>query len=74
MLPAARASLEAMTSIHCMNEGWFYPTANLKEVDPECGDLAYIKNDIQHIDTDYIMTNNFAFGGINTSIIIKKWN
>lgn len=69
----ACGSLEAMTTLHCMNEDWFYPTANLKNVDPECGDLAYIQGDVRKINTQYIMTNNFAFGGINTSIIIKRW-
>ncbi|WP_350996687.1 beta-ketoacyl-ACP synthase [Shewanella sp. TB7-MNA-CIBAN-0143] len=69
----ACGSLEAWTSINMMNEGWFAPTLNLNHVDPECAPLDYIKNDIRHIDTDYIMSNNFAFGGINTSLIFKRW-
>jgi len=28
----------------------------------------------RHIDTEYVMSNNFAFGGINTSLIFKRWN
>ncbi|MBB1360829.1 beta-ketoacyl-ACP synthase [Shewanella sp. SR44-4] len=69
----ACGSLEAWTSINMMNEGWFAPTLNLNHVDPECAALDYIKDDIRHIDTDYIMSNNFAFGGINTSLIFKRW-
>jgi 3-oxoacyl-[acyl-carrier-protein] synthase II len=69
----ACGSLEAWTSINMMNEGWFAPTLNLNDVDPECAPLDYIKDDIRHIDTDYIMSNNFAFGGINTSLIFKRW-
>lgn len=69
----ACGSLEAWTSINMMNEGWFAPTLNLNDVDPECAALDYIKDDIRHIDTDYIMSNNFAFGGINTSLIFKRW-
>ncbi|MBB1437870.1 beta-ketoacyl-ACP synthase [Shewanella sp. SG41-4] len=69
----ACGSLEAWTSINMMNEGWFAPTLNLNDVDPECAVLDYIKDDIRHIDTDYIMSNNFAFGGINTSLIFKRW-
>jgi 3-oxoacyl-[acyl-carrier-protein] synthase II len=57
-----------------MNEGWFAPTLNLTEIDPECGQLDYIKDDIRLLETDYIMSNNFAFGGINTSLIFKKWS
>ncbi|GGP93426.1 beta-ketoacyl-ACP synthase [Shewanella ulleungensis] len=70
----ACGSLEAWTSIQMMNEGWFAPTLNLDEVDPECGELDYIKDDIRQLDTQYIMSNNFAFGGINTSLIFKRWN
>lgn len=70
----ACGALEAMTSIHCMNEGWFYPTLNLKNIDPECGDLAYIQNDIRRLDVEHVMSNNFAFGGINTSLILKRWS
>jgi len=69
----ACGSLEAWTSIEMMNEGWFAPTLNLTAIDPQCAPLDYIKDDIRHIDTNYIMSNNFAFGGINTSLIFKRW-
>jgi 3-oxoacyl-[acyl-carrier-protein] synthase II len=56
-----------------MNEGWFHATANLDNIDPECAQLDYIKKDIRKLDCDYVMSNNFAFGGINTSLIFKRW-
>jgi 3-oxoacyl-[acyl-carrier-protein] synthase II len=70
----ACGSLEAWTSIEMMNEGWFAPTLNLTNIDPQCAPLDYIKDDIRLIDTDYVMSNNFAFGGINTSLIFKRWH
>ncbi|MGJ8664368.1 MAG: beta-ketoacyl-ACP synthase [Marinicella sp.] len=66
--------LEAWMSIHMMKEKWFAPTVNLKQVDPECGELDYIQYQAKQIDTEFIMTNNFAFGGINTSLVIKNFN
>ncbi|MBB1390121.1 beta-ketoacyl-ACP synthase [Shewanella sp. SG44-6] len=69
----ACGSLEAWTSIEMMNEGWFSPTLNLTDIDSECAQLDYIKDEIRYIDTNYIMSNNFAFGGINTSLIFKRW-
>lgn len=27
----------------------------------------------RYIDTDYVQSNNFAFGGINTSLIFRRW-
>ena len=64
--------LEAWMSIHMMKEQWFAPTVNLHEVDPACGELDYIQHQPKTIDTEHIMTNNFAFGGINTSLVIKN--
>lgn len=70
----ACGAIEAWASIEMMNQGWFAPTLNLNEIDSECGQLDYIKGDIRLIETDYVMSNNFAFGGINTSLIFKKWS
>ncbi len=69
----ACGALEAWMTIEMMREGWFAPTLNLKNVDPACGDLDYIGSGGRCIDTEYVMSNNFAFGGVNTSLIFKKW-
>jgi 3-oxoacyl-[acyl-carrier-protein] synthase II len=68
----ACGALEAWMSIEMMREGWFAPTLNLNEVDPQCGELDYIRGEGRRIDCEYVMSNNFAFGGINTSLIFKK--
>ena len=64
--------IEAWAAVNMMNEGWFHPTANLDNVDPQCAELDYIQDNIRLIDCDYVMSNNFAFGGINTSLIFKR--
>jgi 3-oxoacyl-(acyl-carrier-protein) synthase len=69
----ACGALEAWASIHMMNEGWFAPTLNLRNPDPECGQLDYIMGAPRELQCDYVMSNNFAFGGINTSLIFKRW-
>jgi 3-oxoacyl-[acyl-carrier-protein] synthase II len=68
----ACGALEALISIRMMREGWFAPTINLDEIDPECGELDYIRGDGRRLDCEYVMSNNFAFGGINTSLIFKR--
>jgi 3-oxoacyl-[acyl-carrier-protein] synthase II len=70
----ACGGIEAWASIHMMQDDWFAPTLNLNEVDPACGQLDYIRGEGRTIKTNHVMTNNFAFGGINTSIIFKRWN
>jgi len=64
--------IEAWAAVQMMNEGWFHPTANLENIDPACAELDYIKGDIRKLDCEYLMSNNFAFGGINTSLIFKR--
>jgi len=70
----ACGALEAWMTIEMMREGWFAPTLNLEEVDPRCGALDYITGDGRLIETDVVMSNNFAFGGINTSLIFRRWS
>lgn len=67
------AAFELWTAIMMMNEGWFSPTLNLDNLDPACAELDYIVDECRNIDTDIIMSNNFAFGGINTSILARKF-
>ena len=68
----ACGALEAWISIEMMREGWFAPTINLDQVDVKCAQLDYIKGEGRRLDCDYVMSNNFAFGGINTSLIFKR--
>lgn len=69
----ACGALEAMVVIRMMREGWFHPTINLEHPDPRCADLDYIMGDGRNIDAEYVMSNNFAFGGINTSLVFRRW-
>ena len=68
----ACGAIESWLTINMMNEGWFLPNLNLNEVDKECAPLDYIMGDGREIETEYVMNNNFAFGGINTSLIFKR--
>jgi 3-oxoacyl-[acyl-carrier-protein] synthase II len=55
-----------------MNSGWFAPTINLENIDPGCAPLDYIVGDGRTLEVEYVMNNNFAFGGINTSLIFRR--
>lgn len=67
----ACGAVEAIMTLDMAHKKWFCPTLNLNSVDEDCGKLGYIKGQGQEISTDYVMSNNFAFGGINTSLIFK---
>ncbi len=71
----ACGAIEAWLAIAGMNEGWFPHSLNLENVDPECAPMDYVKGEPRDIRCQVIMSNNFAFGGMNTSLIfgaVKK--
>jgi len=69
----ACGALESMFSIEMMRTGWFAPTINLENVDPRCGELDYITGDGRRLEIEHVMNNNFAFGGVNTSLVLRRW-
>lgn len=69
----ACGAVESWLAVQMMREGWFSPTINLTDPDPMCGDLDYIMGTERQIETEFVQSNNFAFGGINTSLIFKRW-
>ncbi|KXU36281.1 beta-ketoacyl-ACP synthase II [Ventosimonas gracilis] len=64
--------LESWFSIEMMKSNWYAPTLNLNQVDPRCAELDYLFEP-RSMQNHYVMNNNFAFGGINTSLIFKRW-
>ncbi|MEX1994580.1 MAG: beta-ketoacyl-ACP synthase [Steroidobacteraceae bacterium] len=68
----ACGALEAWFTIEMMRDGWHAPTINLAEVDPLCGELDYLTGKGRELDVEYSMSNNFAFGGVNTSLVFRR--
>lgn len=68
----ACGAIEAWLSIEMMLRGQFIATLNLEEIDALCGDLDYIVKQSRNMNANMMMSNNFAFGGINTSLIFKR--
>jgi 3-oxoacyl-[acyl-carrier-protein] synthase II len=69
----ACGALEAWMALAAARDGFVAPTLNLEHVDARCADLDYIKGAVRKFQPEIIMSNNFAFGGINTSLIFKLW-
>jgi len=68
----ACGALESWWTIEMMRHDWFAPTINLANVDNRCGDLDYIVGGGRKQQSEIVMNNNFAFGGINTPLIFKR--
>jgi 3-oxoacyl-[acyl-carrier-protein] synthase II len=68
----ACGAIESWFAMEMMRSGWFMPTLNLNNVDERCGELDYVVGNGRELQTEYVMNNNFAFGGVNTSLIYKR--
>lgn len=67
----ACGAIEAWIGIEMIRANWIAPTLNLENPDPRCAQLDYIQGQGRTAPCDVFMSNNFAFGGINTSLIFR---
>jgi 3-oxoacyl-[acyl-carrier-protein] synthase II len=68
----ACGTIEAWLGIEMNRRGWIAPTINLVHPDPRCAELDYVTGSGRETASEYFMSNNFAFGGINTSLIFRQ--
>ncbi len=69
----ACGALESWFCIEMLNRGQYLHTLNLDSIDPRCGELDYLRGEPRQMSHEYVMNNNFAFGGVNTSLIFRRW-
>ncbi len=69
----AASAIEAIACALTIKEGVVPPTINYKTKDPEC-DLDFVPNVKREMQVDIAMNNAYAFGGNNSSLILKKYN
>lgn len=70
----ACGALEAWMTLAMLREGWVAPTLNLDTPDESCAPLHYVRGKIQELGAEIAVSNNFAFGGVNTSLVFRLWN
>lgn len=69
---AAVGAVEAIITIKAMQNNYAPPTLNYTTHDPEC-DMDVISNVGRNMTINYAMSNNFAFGGINATVVFGKY-
>lgn len=72
-LVASAASIELIISVLTLTGGIIPPTINYENPDPEC-DLDYVPNESRTKQMKTILSNSFAFGGQNASLVVKKFH
>jgi len=69
---AASGVMEAIFCLEMMDHSRIIPTRNLDTIDPDCAGICHVQNIIEK-PLNTVMTSNFAFGGINATLIFKKY-
>jgi len=72
-LIGAAGAVEAIYALMAIKTGVIPPTVNLETPDPDC-DLDYTPNKAAVRDVEYAMSNSFAFGGQNASLVLKRYS
>ena len=68
----AAGAVEGIFTAKTLQEGLIPPTINLDEPDPKC-DLDYVPHQARRSDIRFALSNSFGFGGINASIVFKRF-
>ena len=67
----ACGAIESVFCLAMLRDGFLAPSRNLATVHPECAPLNYITGPARDANARTIMNNNFAFGGVNTSLLFR---
>ena len=70
-LLGAAGAVEALITVQAIATQTAPPTANFTAPDPEC-DLDYVPNTPRPLTIDTAVSNNFAFGGANASLVLRQ--
>ena len=69
---AASGSLELAACVEMIRRGVLIPTLNLDQIDPLCAGVCHPRGTVERR-LDCIIKNNFALGGVNSSIILRRY-
>ncbi len=68
---AACGAMDIIASVEMMRSGWIIPTRNLVTIDPSCRRIQHLQEK-KEVAVRTVMSNNFAFGGMSTSVLISS--
>jgi len=65
-------AIETIIATYLLDEGYIVPTLNLEQIDERCAMIRHVQS-MREYPSRIATIQNFAFGGVNTSLIIRKW-
>jgi nodulation protein E len=68
----AAGALEFVAAVMAIRDGIVPPTMNYLGVDPDC-DLDYVPNEARRMPVHVVLSNSFAFGGLNAVLAVRQF-
>ena len=65
---------EAIFSLLMMNNGFICESANIEELDPAFADMPIVRERIDNVSLNCVMSNSFGFGGTNATLVFRRLN
>jgi 3-oxoacyl-[acyl-carrier-protein] synthase II len=70
---AGAGAIELVISVLTINHNMIPPTVNYEVPDPDC-DLDYVPNEARACEVKTVLSNSFAFGGQNASLLVAGYD
>jgi 3-oxoacyl-[acyl-carrier-protein] synthase-1 len=65
---------EAIYSLLMMNNGFIAESANITELDPEFADMPIVRERMDNVEVNTVLSNSFGFGGTNASLVFQRYH
>jgi 3-oxoacyl-[acyl-carrier-protein] synthase-1 len=65
---------EAIYSLLMMNNGFVCESANIVELDPAFSDMPIVRERLDNVELNCVMSNSFGFGGTNATLIFNRYD
>jgi 3-oxoacyl-[acyl-carrier-protein] synthase II len=72
-LLGAAGGIEAIFAILALRDQVAPATLNLQDADSAADGLDLVRGEARHMPMEYALSNGFGFGGVNASVLFRRW-
>jgi 3-oxoacyl-[acyl-carrier-protein] synthase-1 len=69
----ATGAQEAIYCLLMMNNGFIAKSANIDELDPDFADVPIVRERIDNVTLNTVLSNSFGFGGTNATLVFQRY-